>query len=378
MLTVSDLMSHLAIQIDTVLAGSLEAKVRNAVLNAWGRLMGMHAWAYFHRMGTLLTYAGQSDGTVSFDVATRTLTLTDATWPSNAVARHVRLGGKWYPIWRRTSSTVLTLFEGQHPIADLTDEAYLLQQVMYPLPYEVSDVVQLLDGSQSFPTMRLNLLDTFQILGNDAWSASIPHRYSLVADSANPQRWNLWIPVEQTTDIVLQYMYVVRKPPNAIARVRRGTVSVASGVATFSDPVITTDWTGVLLRVAKNDSGHPTGEFGDMPGNAVELNQDCYELRVQSVTSTTICTVHDITASATDANYNASTMIDVGDGPMHVLLQRLCESEYGVRTVGGHTEAMVSASRLGVAFNEARNSDGRLVRQRTISGAWYNVLGVVR
>lgn len=378
MITVSDLMSHLAVQIDTVLAGSLEAKVRMAVLNGWARLMALHQWAYFHRMGSLLTYAGQSDGTVDFDVDTRTLTLTDATWPSNAVARHVRLDGKWYPIYKRTSSTALLLFEGQHPIEDLTDETYLLQQVMYPLPYEVGDIVQLIDGSQSFPTMRLNLLDTFQLLGNDAWSASIPHRYTLVADSANPQRWNLWIPVEQTVDNVLQYMYVARKPPNAVARVRRGTVTVAAGVATFSDPVITTDWTGVLLRVSKNDSGHPTGEYGDMPGNNVELNQDCYELRVQEVTSTTVCKVHDVTAAATDAAYNASTMIDVADGPMHVLLQRLCEAEYGVRTIGGHTEALVSASRLAVAFNEARTSDGRFVRQKTLAGAWYNLLGVVR
>lgn len=378
MLTVSDLMSHLAIQIDTVLAGSLEAKVRTSVLNAWGRLLGMHQWAYFHRTGSLLTYAGQTTGTVAFDVATRTLTLTGATWPTNAVARHVRLDGKWYPIYRRTSGTVLTLFESQHPIANLTGEAYLLQQVMYPLPYEVGDIVQLIDGAQSFPTMRLNLLDTFQLVGNDSWSASIPHRYTLVADSANPQRWNLWIPVEQTIDNVLQYMYVVRKPPNAIARVRRGTVTVASGVATFSDPVITTDWTGVLLRVSKNESGHPTGEFGDMPGNNVELNQDCHELRVTGVTSTTVCAVHDVTAAATGASYNASTMIDVADGPMHILLQRLCEAEYGVRTIGGHTEAMVSASRLGIAFNEARTSDGRFVRQKTIAGAWYNMLGVVR
>jgi hypothetical protein len=72
-------------------------------------------------------------------------------------------------------------------------------------------------------------------------------------------------------------------------------------------------------------------------------------------------------------SYVASTHIDVADGPMTVLLQRLCEDEYGVRTVGGHTEAMVSRSRLATAFNDALASDGRMVRSKTDIGQWYGL-----
>jgi hypothetical protein len=58
MITVADMMSHLAVQINASLGGYLEGKVRTAVLSAWARLLSMHEWAYFHRVGTLITYAG--------------------------------------------------------------------------------------------------------------------------------------------------------------------------------------------------------------------------------------------------------------------------------------------------------------------------------
>ena len=154
-------------------------------------------------------------------------------------------------------------------------------------------------------------------------------------------------------------------------------MSVSGGTSTFSDPVVATDWNNVLLRVSKNDS-HPTNEFGDTPGNDVLLNQDCYELRVTGVTSATVCSVSDLTATAVDAVYNASTMIDVNDGPMQVLLQRLCEDEYGAKVVGNHSEMMVSKTRLAEAFNEARSSDARRVRHKTAPGAWYSLLSRAR
>lgn len=376
MITVSDMMSHLSVQLNAVLAGTLEAKVRTSVLNAWGRLMSMHDWGYFHRQSSLIVYAGQDTGTVDFDVSASTVTLTDSTWPTDAVGKHIRLMGQWFPVTERTSSTVLKLAASNAPADDLTEQTYVLQKLVYPLPYEVGDIVQIIDNGSSMP-VRLSILENFQILGGLQYSTALPIRYALVGDAANPQQWSLWIPSFQPVDVPLQYLYIARRPPNAIARIRTGTVTVSGGTATFSDPVITTDWNNVLLRVSKDDS-HPTNEFGDTPGNDVVLNQNCYELRVTGVTSSTVCTVSDLTAAATDAVYNASTMIDVNDGPMQVLLQRLCEDEYGAKVVGNHSEMMVSKTRLAEAFNEARSSDARRVRHKTAPGAWYSLLSRTR
>lgn len=372
MITVSDMMSHLSVQLNAVLAGTLEAKVRTSVLNAWGRLMSMHEWGYFHRQAALVIRAGQTTGTIDFDVSASTCTITGGTFPTDSVGKHIRLIGQWYPVLTRTSSTVITLDPANAPGSDLTDEPYVLQQLVYPLPYEVSDIVQIIDNGVCMP-VRLSILENFQMIGGVHYSTGLPIRYSLVADSATPQKWNLWVPSHQTTDVPLQYLYVARRPPNAIARVREGTVSVTGGVATFSEPVITTDWYGVLLRVSRNDD-HPTNEFGDTPGNDVLLNQDCVELRVTDYISSTSCRVNDATVVLTDKMYNASSMIDVADGPMEILLQRLCEEAYGAKLVGNHSEMLVSQSRVAQAFDEARASDARKVRAKTAIHAWCSLL----
>lgn len=373
MITIADMMTHIAVQINASLGGYLEGKVRTAVLSAWARLLSMHQWAYFHRMGSLTTFAGYSTGTVDFNYSARTVTLTGGTWPTDAVAQHIRLDHNWYPIYKRTSSTVIELFEGKHPEADLDDQAFLIQQILYPLPQDVGDVVQVLEGTQNMQMMRLSILEAHQIQEGFAWSPALPTCYALVADSSNPQRWHLWLPTEQTQPTVLQYLYVVRKPPNALVRENRGTVTVASGVATFSDAVVNSLWDGAVLRIGKTDTSHPTGEFGDIPGNDLLYNRDCHEVRVVKWLTSTTCRISDTTIAETDVAYQASSMIDVCDGAMTVLLQRLCEDEYGAKMVGNHSEKLVSQSRLAQAFNDAKASDGRYVRNKGPAAQWYGL-----
>ena len=373
MITVSDMMGHIAVQINASLGGMLEGKVRTAVLTAWSRLLSMYDWAYFHRMGSIITYAGQTTGTIDFNASTRVVTLTGATWPTDATIKHVRLDHNWYPIYKRTSSTAIELFEGKHPEADLDDQAYLLQQILYPLPPDVGDIVQILEGSQNLQMLRLNLLEAHLIQEGMTWSPSLPTCYSLIADSANRGRWNLWLPTEQATSTTLQYLYVARKPSTSLVREMRGTVSVASGVATFTDAVVSPLWEGAVLRIGKSDTAHPTGEFGDVPANDLVYNRDCYEVRVVKVLTTTACQVSDTSISISDVAYHASSMIDVCDGAMTMLLQRLCEDEYGSKMVGNHTEKLVSDRRLAQAFNDAKASDGRYVRNKGPASQWYGL-----
>lgn len=373
MITVADMMSHLAVQINSPLDRFLEAKVRTAVLAAWSRLMAMYDWAYFHRMGTLVTFAGQGDGSVDFTYSTRQVTLTGDTWPTDVTSQHVRIEHNWYPVYRRISDTVIELYEGRHPEDDLDDVDYWVQQVLYPLPSDVGDVVQVLEGTQNMQLQRLNLLEAFQIQEGFAWSPALPTTYALVGDAANPRRWCMWLPTEQTQRTVLQYMYVMRRPTTVLVREARGTVTVASGVATFSDEVVNSLWTGALLRIATNDYTQPTGDFGDVPGAEVLFNRDCTELRVLEILTSTTCRVSDATVSATDVAYVASTHIDVCDGAMEALLMRLCEDEYGTRLVGNHTERLVSGSRIASAFNDAKASDSRHVRSKGHERWWYGL-----
>ncbi len=372
MLTVSDMMTHLATQLGSPLAGLLEAKVRTAVLNGWAELMSLRQWSYFHRLGTIIVRTGQDDGTIDFDYATRQITLTDSTWPSDVTSQHIQISNNWYPIYRRVSSTVIELWEGNTPADDISDSQYYLQQVIYPLPYEVGDIVQILEGQQNIRMQRLNLLETHQIFEGFAWSTALPTTYALIADSQNPNRWCLWLPSKIATDTELQYVYVARKPPIVLVRESAGTVTVASGVATFTDAVVSDLWEGAVLRLGTTDTSQPTGMFGDMPGNQMYFEQST-EVKVLKKLSSTTCRISDTTAAATDVAYVASTHIDVADGPMTILLQRLVEDQYGVKPVGNHMEAMVSKSRKAQAVQNAFAADGRIARNKTQLAEWYGL-----
>jgi hypothetical protein len=375
MITVDDMMSHISIQINQPLSGWLEGKVRNAVLAAWARLMTLHEWAYFHRMGSLITYAGQTTGEVDFTLSTRRVTLTGATWPANATSRHIRIDHNWYPVYQRISDTVIELFEGKHPAANMSDQAYVLQQVVYPLPQDVGDILQVIESKQNMQLVRLDIVESFELQEGFAWSPILPTKYALVGDSNNPQRWNLWIPTQQTQDTVLQYMYKARRPNDVLVREARGTVSVASGVATFSEDVVTTLWDGanVLLRISNNDTTTPTGAWGDTQAGDIRFDRNCNEVRVlQRLTSNT-CRISNSTLSLTDVSYSASSLIDTGDATMEILVARLAEDEYGAKPVGNHNELLVSKTRLASAFLEAKSADGRRVRSKSALARWYGM-----
>lgn len=373
MITVADMIAHMAVQLDEVPGGYLEQKLRTSVLGGWARLMSMHQWAYFFRTGSLPVYASQQTGTVDFLLSARTVTLTGATWPTNATEMHIKLGYRWYPIKTRTSSTVIELYPDGHPPDDLTAEAYTIQKTRYALPSDVGDVVQILESNQNLMMMRLTPLEAHVIQEGILSSHSYPNRYTLIGDSANPNRWSLWLPTVINTDTTLQYMYVARRPQASLIREFRGLVTVTGGVATFTEDVVNSLWEGAVLRISKNSTDHPTGEFGDIPSADIVYNRNCWETRVIGITSGTVVTLADSTIAETGVAYTASTHIDVADGPMTVLLQRLCEDEWGAKLVGNHSERMVSARSLGTALHDAMAADARYVRSKGPLAQWYGL-----
>lgn len=373
MLTVADLMTHLAIQLDSPLAGMLEAKVRTAVLAGWAEMMAAKQWSYFHKISSQRIEIAQDDGTVDFDYDTRVVTLTDNTWPADVTLHHIRIAYNWFPIYRRLSDTTIELYEGNCPEGDKTDEPYVLQQALYPLPYDVGDIVQVLEGKQNIRMMRLNYLETHQIFEGFAWSLAMPTAYTLVSDFRSPDRWSIWIPTQISQTSILQYLYVSRVPLNPLVRESRGLVSVDSGVATFDTAVVTDNWEGCVLRVGTSDTSQPTGVFGDIPGNDIVYDQAMTEVRVLKPLTSTTCRISSSTLSATDVAYVASAHVDVADGAMQAFLLRCCESQYGTRMVGNHAEALVSKAKKAEAFHAAAAADARIVRTKGPAGQWYGL-----
>ena len=376
MLTLADLMTHLVVQTGSPLAGFHEAKVRTAVMDAWNRLFCVKTdWKWFHRLGFLQIYAAQTTGTIAFDLATRTVTLTDATFPSDAEDMHIRLGNAWYPIYRRTSSTTVTMYPDQHPAEDLAaGTTYHLQQIIYPLPVEVGPIVQMVNPSQNLTMLQLNLMETLE-LSEAFGSFTQPTTYSLISDPKHPDRWCVWVPSVFTEDDVLHYLYVQRRPARLVFREDRGLVSLSSGVATFSDAICKSSWEGCVLRVSENDEA-PTGNWGTVPVADVEYNSmDMQEMKVTEYLTTTTVRVSNTTSTLTSAPFVLSSHVDVKPGSMETLMQRLAEDEYGMRPVSNHMEGITSQRRVRQALAEAATEDA--LGFRTVSPLlpfWYRSL----
>lgn len=375
MLTVADLMATLCVTIGQPLSGTSEQQVRNAVWNAWGLLFTKKAdWRYFHRLNTLQLYAAQTTGTVEFTLSSRQLTLTDATWPTDAINQHVKLGNAWFPVARRVSSTVLELYENQHPEDDLDEgTTYHIQQVIYPLPYEVGNIVQVVAPKQNIALLQMDLASTLE-LSDSYGSYTQPNCYTLIASSKHPDRWCLWIPAILSEDTYLQYLFVQNRPRNIIYREARGRVTLASGVATFTDEIVRESWEGCVLRISRNQI-QPTGPYGDMPVSDPVFNDDMYEMKITEYLTSTTCRVSDLTtAVATSAPFVVSSHVDVRSGAAEVLMQRLCEDQYGVRPMGNHMEGLTSARRVRDALIDAAAEDAISFRQKDpLVPAWYNL-----
>lgn len=358
MITFADMLAHLATQLNTVLAGALEAKAQTAVYNGWSRLLSMRAWNYFARLGGLNLSLKQAEGTVGFTASTRTLTLQGAVWPVDIQTWHVKIDGTWFPVYKRLSDTQVLLVSGQHPPSDLTNVSYVAQQVLYPLPSNVGDVAQIVESRNDWVMRRLDLLTTQRLQDGFNWSPVVPNVYSLVASPQFPGRWCLWIPTEVNNESVLRYMYQQRVPERFVVLEKTGTASVNNGVVTFSSAVAAEEWVGCVLRLSK-DTNQPSGMFGEISTGDVRFNRSP-EYLITAYLSPTSVEIGETGVSRTAVAYNVSSHIDVAEGAMSVLLQKLIESEMGARPVGDQSELLVSQRRIQQATIDAMTADARL------------------
>lgn len=374
MLSFADVMSFMATQLDTVLSGSLEQRVKNAVNTAWHRLHTLAVWVYFQRSGVLRLYPGQKTGTASFSVATGYVTLTGATFPATAAVQHILIDRTWYPVFRRLSDTQVELYPQSRPAEDLTNVAYVLQQMLYPLPTEVSDVMVVYEGQQNIRLWRVSPTTAFQIQEGFSWSPALPTQYSIFVDPRHPGKWCLWIPCEIYKATELAYLYQARRPDNMLVRESRGTVSVANGVATFSDAVVTPVFVGAVLRLSASSTTPPVGQYGDYAQDPSVSETPVSEMLVTAYLSATQVRVSDPAATITSAAFVASSHIDVAGGAMQNLVFRLTEDEYGTRPVGNHNEKLVTKSALADAVREALAADNRnVVNMRSELQYWYGL-----
>ena len=141
LLTYQDALEHLE---SFTNSGTMDAErrdFRTATLSAYSDLAGRYDWMYFHTELDIRLDPQYSTGTVAYSNATRKLTLTGGTWPSNAIEGRIKINDVRYPIEARDSDTELTLPTTANPGKDISSgTSYTWIRTSYTLPADFKDM----------------------------------------------------------------------------------------------------------------------------------------------------------------------------------------------------------------------------------------------
>lgn len=335
-------------------------QVRRSFLDALREFSASHKWSYLRAFGRLALSASYGTGTVSYDSTGGTyekqLTLTDGTWPSWAAKGYVRVGEVVAKVDARVSDTVLTLKDPTFP-DDLTDQSFTLYRDTYDLP---SDFGSASDAMAEGSWGALTYVPYHHWLTRTRYDSGsgTPTIWTLAASPDTPGRLAMILHPAPDQDGTLDFAYNRRPRPVVRFDVTAGRASVyvsSPTIVEFTDPIITADMVGSVLRLARTYGEPPDGPDGVLPA--------VYEGNIIS-TPTTRSVILDTAADTTLqlTSYRISDPVDAEDFQM-TLIGRCAEKHLALsRTLKERATAVAAYED---ALVVAREADARVASRRS-------------
>lgn len=306
---------------------------RRAIMDAYRDLPDKTRWPYLRRRGAIATVAPQTTGTIVYDHSggtyEREVTLTGATWPTDARYYGLLISDVQYKVEAYKSSTVITLTEDSNPGADVASTAYQLFRSVYPLPTNFRRGSRLFetDGATwpRYVSPSIGLQEAWlETTPAEPWAYTIrnagEHYNSLAVEFYPPP----------STSRRYEYVYEAIPRPLFYEKYQTGTVSVSSTTVTGSGTSFDARMVGSVIRFPDNATNNkaPTGLAGSVE-ETNSLNPYVAERVVTAVASTTSLTI-DATVSGTvsASRYTISDPIDISHPAMLTVFKRMCEENY--------------------------------------------------
>ena len=362
-LTYRDAIDHLidVYSLDGKDVQTVIRRLRRAVKEACNKLPAMHDWEFLQKTGMFTTSPQYSTGTVAYTSATRFLTLTSGTWPTDAEFGDVIVDNKRFMVARRNSSTVLTLDEYQCPAENIAaGTSYKWVRQRYTLPYFVGDIREVTDIQLLSLIRRIQVDDNFWY--SEAWNITgSPSAWSMTPSRRRPGQWDFWLSSVPNDVRQYRYLYQTRWASNEVEELTTGTVSIAADVATFSSGLLTSACVGAVLRVSST-SAAPTSAFGryNSTTKVVDLNPPASEHIITQVNSTTEAILNiPVASSVTTKPFTISSYIDLNTEGMLEFFYRLCEYQYEIISRGDKKNVQFQNSLMLDALRSAMAADAR-------------------
>ena len=284
------------------------------------RKMGQYAWQWYRSTMLLTTEASYSTGTVEYTHSTRSLTLSDGTWPTNAALGHVVIDEVVYTVDKRSSDTVLLLRVDSNPGKNVdADTTYTWFRSHYAIP---PDIVEL--GEPKDTGRRSGGPDLLQLSPDRGYAVQVikvavpnsyPYAYTIERDRRTGGKCIVIHPPPATART---YQMTARFYPRRlnVERYNTGTVTTTSGSTTATGTG--TAWTqahvGCVMRISPNTSP-PTSQYGARINTAlteIEHNPAAMTRIVTAVAGATSLTLDTAADTAyTAVAYTLSDPLDV-------------------------------------------------------------------
>jgi len=332
--TFADAIEHVIDVFDTDRGRRPQRNARRAVLNAYRDFPNWHEWSYYARRGQIVTSAPYTTGTVAYDDATNTVTLTGGTWPSWAEYGEILLtsdsdtGIARYKVDRVVTTTTLTLSPYTQPGADLASQTFTLYRSLYPLPepfIRCGPVVEIASSHWLTHVSPSEMLD--RLSGN--YQPQRPNMYTFRTSGLDefggrPQIEFGPPPAESRT---YDFSYQAQTRPLFITGSAVTATTVGRALTVSSG--LKAQMEGSVIRFAETDD-QPTSRIGEGDSSNANL---FFPYLDQAVIQTYTSSTTGIMSEAFASDYTAqsayiSDLIDIESGPMLTAFLRCVECEY--------------------------------------------------
>lgn len=367
--TYQDAVEYLTDVFDHDRAARQRRNMRRAVEEAYRELPQLNFWSYYRRRAVINTVASQTTGTISYTHSSRAITLSGATFPSDASSYRIIISGVHYDIESYTDSTHVVLSSNSNPGADVASStSYTLYKNEYLLPENFRRLLGLWDVSQN---RLIQVLDdtseqTLQVGGYG--TPGTPHGVCVRNTGETTNRLSLVFNPPPSNAVSYDLLYEARPRTFVIPEKHStGTVTVSSGgtAVTGSGTSFPSNCAGCLIRFSANESDEPTGPYGSLIDGKDVDNPAAFESIILSYTSATAITLKDAANAAYSAvKYSISDPLDIEDGAMFTAFEHLCAARYA--RMMGHAD---HDKREAMAMNSivlAKEFDNRKLSRRQV------------
>lgn len=283
--------------------------MRQIVADSYAEFASVRDWSYLRVNGRILLQKAVSTGTVVYTHATRTLTLTGATWPASIEDWCVRFDEVVCDVETRSSDTVVILDSTMNPGGDVASTTYLAYPRWYKLPGEFVSM----NSPMANDTRWLGqYVDMSYMLSLDRfWEGAGDVKYYALGP-AQDQYGYMALYVWPPSDTNETYDYIAKRSPRALRYSGResaettGTITVTAGSKTVagSATAFSTLMEGSILRLGSSTTNAPTRLAGAYPY--------LEEHTIKSVTdATTLTLATAVTTSRAGVKYIVSDPVDI-------------------------------------------------------------------